>query len=216
MTSQITKASKSGSCVCTGPPEIEKYLNLARFLIDTRGNPEGRTGLYGPYAQDHQPVKAQTRAIGHAVRATYLYIPLTDIAALTGDAAYAQADERIWEDAINKRTYLTGGIGTYRDEEDYGDDYDLPNVAAWNEICAAYGNTFWNERLFQLNQDAKYVDVLERTLYNALLVGVSLTGDTYLYQAPLRTYGSFARQARLRAQLLPAEHRAHPPAAGRA
>jgi DUF1680 family protein len=171
-----------------------KYLNLARFLIDTRGNPEGRTGLYGPYAQDHLPVKAQTRAIGHAVRATYLYIPLTDIAALTGDAAYARADERIWEDAINKRTFVTGGIGSYRDEEDYGDDYDLPNVSAWNEICAAYGNTFWNQRLFQLYQDAKYVDVLERTLYNALLVGVSLTGDMYLYQAPLRTYGSFARQ----------------------
>ena len=172
----------------------EKYLNLARFLIDTRGNPEGRAGLYGPYAQDHQPVKAQTRAIGHSVRATYLYIPLTDIAALTGDIGYAQAGERIWEDAIGKRTYLTGGIGTYRDEEDYGDDYDLPNVAAWNEICAAYGNTFWNQRMFQLKQDAKYIDVLERTLYNALLVGVSLTGDTYLYQAPLRTYGSFARQ----------------------
>ncbi len=172
----------------------EKYLNLARFLLDTRGNPEGRTGLYGPYAQDHVPVKAQTRAIGHAVRAAYLYIPLTDIAALSGDPPYAQADERIWEDAINKRTYLTGGVGSYRDEEDYGDDYDLPNVAAWNEICAAYGNTFWNQRLFQLNQDAKYVDVLERTLYNALLAGVSLTGDTYLYQAPLRTYGGFARQ----------------------
>ncbi len=173
----------------------EKYLNLARFLIDTRGNPEGRTGLYGPYAQDHQPVKAQTRAIGHAVRATYLYIPLTDLAALTGDAGYAQADDRIWEDAINKRTYLTGGIGSYRDEEDYGDDYDLPNVAAWNEICAAYGNVFWNERLFQLHQDAKFVDALERTLYNALLVGVSLAGDRYLYQVPLRTYGAFARQA---------------------
>ncbi len=172
----------------------DKYLNLARFLLDTRGNPAGRTGLYGPYAQDHEPVKAQTRAIGHAVRATYLYIPLTDIAALTGDAAYSQADERIWQDAINKRTYLTGGIGSYRDEEDYGDDYDLPNLAAWDEICAAYGNVFWNQRLFQLKQDGKYVDVLERTLYNALLVGVSLAGDTYLYQAPLRAYGNFARQ----------------------
>jgi len=80
------------------------------------------------------------------------------------------------------------------DEEDYGDDYDLPNLAAWNEICAAYGNAFWNQKLFLLRQDAKFVDVLERTLYNAFLVGVSLSGDTYLYQAPLITYGNFARQ----------------------
>jgi DUF1680 family protein len=176
---------------CTGN---ERYLSLARFFLDTRGNPSGRTILYGPYAQDHEPVKAQTRSIGHAVRATYLYLPLTDIAALTADPEYARADERIWEDAVSKRTYLTGGIGSYRDEEDYGDDYDLPNLSAWNEICAAYGNTFWNQRLYLLNQDAKYIDVMERTLYNAFLVGVSLNGETYLYQAPLRTYGNFARQ----------------------
>jgi uncharacterized protein len=177
---------------CTGN---DRYLKLAQFFLDTRGNAASRSIMYGTYAQDQEPVKAQVRAIGHAVRATYLYTPLTDIAALTADPAYAQADERIWEDAISKRTYLTGGIGSYRDEEDYGDDYDLPNVAAWNEICAAYGNTQWNQRLFLLRQDAKYVDVLERTLYNAFLVGVSLAGDTYLYQAPLQTYGGFARQA---------------------
>ncbi len=110
---------------------------------------------------------------------------LTDIAALTGNAADVQAAERIWQDAVSKRTYLTGGVGTYRDEEDYGDDYDLPNLSCWNEICAAYGNTLWNERLFLLTQDAKYIDVLERTLYNGLLAGVSLAGDRYLYQAPL-------------------------------
>ncbi len=171
----------------------DRYLKLAQFFLDTRGNPQGRSILYGPYAQDHQPVKSQTRAIGHAVRATYLYTPLTEIAALTGDPEYAAADERIWNDAVSMRTYLTGGIGSYRDEEDYGDDYDLPNLGAWNEICAAYGNTFWNQKLFLLKQDAKYIDVLERTLYNALLVGVSLNGDTYLYQAPLKTYGSFTR-----------------------
>lgn len=176
---------------CTGST---KYLNLARFFLDARGDPADRPGLYGPYAQDHQPVKVQTRAIGHAVRATYLYMPLTDIAALTGDSEYARADERIWEDAVSKRTYLTGGVGSYRDEEDFGDDYDLPNLSAWNEICAAYGNTLWNQKLFLLRQDAKFIDVLERTLYNAFLVGVSLSGDTYLYQAPLRTYGGFARQ----------------------
>jgi hypothetical protein len=176
---------------CTGN---EKYLKLARFFLDSRGNPTGRTVMYGPYAQDQEPVKSQTRAIGHCVRATYLYIPLTDIAALTGDADYARADQRIWEDTVSKRIFLTGGFGSYRHEENFGDDYDLPNLACWNEICAAYGNILWNERLFLLRQEAKYVDIMERTLYNALLVGVSLAGDTYLYQAPLKAYSGFARQ----------------------
>jgi uncharacterized protein len=174
----------------------EKYIRLARFFLDERGNPGSGRALYGPYAQDHQPVVEQTRAIGHAVRATYLYGPLTDIAALTGESKYAQADERIWEDAVSKRTYLTGGVGSYRDDEDYGDDYDLPNLSCWNEICAAVGNTWWNHKMFLLNRDAKYLDVMERTLYNGLLTGVSLKGDTFLYQAPLKTYGSFARQPR--------------------
>ena len=173
----------------------EKYLRLARFFLDTRGNPSNRERMYGPYAQDHAPVKSQSRAIGHAVRATYLYIPLTEIAALTGDTEYARADERIWEDAVSRRTFLTGGIGSYRDEEDYGDDYDLPNLSCWNEICAAYGSTIWNQRLFQLHPDAKYVDVLERTLYNGVLVGVSQDGQEYLYQSPLRVLGDFSRQS---------------------
>jgi hypothetical protein len=176
---------------CTGN---EKYLKLARFFLDSRGNSAGRTVMYGPYAQDQESVKSQTRAVGHCVRATYLYIPLTDIAALTDDPEYAQADERIWEDAVSKRMFLTGGFGSYRHEENFGDDYDLPNVACWNEICAAYGTTLWNDKLFLLRQDAKYADVMERTLYNALLVGVSEAGDTYLYQAPLKTYSGFARQ----------------------
>jgi len=173
----------------------EKYLKLAKFFLDERGNPGSGRALYGPYAQDHVPVKSQTRAIGHCVRATYLYVPLTDIAVLTGDGEYARADERIWEDAVSKRTYLTGGIGSYRDGEDFGDDYDLPNLACWNEICAAFGNVLWNQRLFMLSRDAKYVDLMERILYNGLLVGVSLKGDTFLYQAPLNAEKAFARQA---------------------
>jgi DUF1680 family protein len=172
----------------------DRYLRLAKFFLDERGNPAGGRTLYGPYAQDHVPVKSQTRAIGHCVRATYLYVPLTDIAALTGDAEYARANERIWQDAVSKRTYLTGGIGSYRDEEDFGDDYDLPNLACWNEICAAFGNVLWNQRLFMFTQDAKYVDMMERILYNGLLVGVSLKGDTFLYQAPLKVEKGFARQ----------------------
>ena len=121
-------------------------------------------------------------------------MPLTDMIALTGEPKYDVADERIWQDALSKRTFLTGGIGSYRDQENFGDDYDLPNLACWNEICAAYGNTLWNEKLFLLKQESKYIDVMERMLYNALLVGVSLKGDTYLYQAPLKAYGDFARQ----------------------
>ncbi len=172
----------------------EKYLRLAKFFLDERGNPESGRPLYGSYAQDHVPVINQQRAIGHAVRATYLYVPLTDIAALTGDPAYIRATDRIWEDAVSKRTYLTGGVGSYRREEDFGDDYDLPNLHCWNEICAAFGNVLWNQRLFMLMRDAKYVDVMERILYNGLLVGVSLKGDTFLYQAPLKADEKFARQ----------------------
>ena len=174
----------------------ENYVRLAKFFLDERGNAQSGRTLYGEYAQDHVPLKSQTRAIGHAVRATYLYNPLTDIVALTGDVEYARAVDRIWEDAVTKRTYLTGGIGTYRDHEDYGDDYDLPNLSCWNEICAAVGNTWWSHRMFLLNQDAKCLDVAERILYNGLLAGVSLTGDQFLYQAPLKAYGGFARQPR--------------------
>jgi DUF1680 family protein len=174
----------------------ERYVALAKFLLDRRGNPEGGRTLYGEYAQDHVPIKSQTRAIGHAVRATYLYNSLTDIAALTGDPGYAQAADRIWEDAVTKRTYLTGGVGSYRDHEDYGDDYDLPNLACWNEICAAVGNAWWSHRMFLLNRDAKYLDVAERVMYNGLLAGVSLNGDHFLYQTPLKAYGDFARQPR--------------------
>jgi hypothetical protein len=171
----------------------KKYLDLAQFFIDRRGNNEDRTVMFGPYAQDDAKVQEATRAIGHAVRATYLYTPLADIAALTGDAAYARAAERIWLDAVGKRTYLTGGVGAYRDEEDYGDDYDLPNLSTWNEVCAAYGTLLWNRNMFLLSRDARYIDVLERTLYNGFLVGVSLDAQTYLYQAPLRAGGDFAR-----------------------
>jgi DUF1680 family protein len=103
----------------------ERYLKLARFLVDTRGTTNGGRESYGAYAQDHKPVKAQDRAIGHCVRATYLYSAVADLAALTPDAEYRQAAVRIWEDAVGKRTFLTGGVGSYREEEDFGDDFDL-------------------------------------------------------------------------------------------
>jgi DUF1680 family protein len=171
----------------------ERYLKLAQFFLDRRGNPENREVMYGPYAQDHRPIVDQERAIGHAVRATYLYMSLTDIAALTGKRDYRHAIERIWQDAVAKRTYLTGGVGAYRDEEDYSDDFDLPNLSTWNEICAAFGSTMWNHRMFLASKDAAYIDMLERTLYNGFLVGISLDAQKYLYQAPLRSYGDFDR-----------------------
>jgi DUF1680 family protein len=173
-----------------------KYLNLARFFVDVRGTTQGGRQMYGSYSQDHMPVREQSRAIGHAVRATYLYIALADLAALTGDSGYAAASDRIWTDAVSKRTFVTGGIGSYRAEEDFGDDYDLPNAAAWNEICAAVGNILWNQRMFLLDQDARYVDEMERILYNGFLVGVSQTGDRFLYQAPLMGFAGFQRQPR--------------------
>jgi hypothetical protein len=135
--------------------------------------------------------------MGHSVRATYLYGPLVDIAALTADKEYAQAANRIWEDAVGKRTYLTGGIGSYRHEENYSfDDFELPNMGCWNEICAACGNVWWNHKMFLLNRDARYIDMMERILYNGFLVGVSFKGDTFLYQAPLKTHGDFSRHER--------------------
>jgi DUF1680 family protein len=173
-----------------------KYLNLARFFVDVRGTTQGGRQMYGSYSQDDMPVREQSRAIGHAVRATYLYIALADLAALTGDPGYAAASDRIWNDAVSKRTFVTGGIGSYRDEEDFGDDYDLPNAAAWNEICAAVGNILWNHRMFLLHEDARYMDELERILYNGFLVGVSQTGDRFLYQAPLIAFAGFQRQPR--------------------
>ena len=176
----------------------EKYLKLATFFLDERGNwkAAGRPS-FGDYAQDSVPVKQQTRAMGHSVRATYLYGPLVDIAALTADKEYVQAADRIWEDAFGKRTYLTGGIGSYRHEENYSfDDYHLPNLGCWNEICAACGNVWWNHKMFLLKQDARYLDAMEQILYNGFLTGVSVKGDTFLYQAPLKTYGDFTRHAR--------------------
>ena len=172
----------------------ERYLRLAQFLVDTRGTKNGGREMVGPYAQDHAPVKAQDRAIGHCVRATYLYSAVADLAALVPDPEYRNAAVRIWEDAVGKRTFLTGGVGSYRDEEDFGDDYDLPNLGCWNEVCAAVGNVLWNHRMFLMTGEARYADLMERILYNGVLAGVSLSGDRFLYQTPLKALPGFERQ----------------------
>ncbi|MFI5179650.1 MAG: beta-L-arabinofuranosidase domain-containing protein, partial [Vicinamibacterales bacterium] len=146
-----------------------------------------------PSAQDYEPVIAQREAVGHAVRATDLDIPLADIAATTGKPEYLRALDRIWEDAVYGKTYVTGSIGSIRFHEQFGAPYELPNLSGWSETCASYGDVVWNHRMFLLHKDAKYVDQLERVLYNGFLDGVSLAGDRFFYQNPLMSYGNYDR-----------------------
>jgi hypothetical protein len=165
----------------------ERYLNLAKFMLDSRG-PGGNS-----YNQANLRVVDQTYAEGHAVRATYMYSGMADVAAMTGDAAYVRAIDKIWENVVGKKLYITGGIGAIGAGEAFGSDYELPNLSAYAETCAAVGNDFWNQRLFLLHGDAKYVDVMERTLYNGLISGVSLDGKSFFYQNPLESMGRRGR-----------------------
>ena len=174
-----------------------RYLELARFLLDERGKDDyPRSGEYAldrTYAQDHLPVVRQADAVGHAVRATYLYTPLAELAWLTGRPDYRRAADRIWEDATYRKTYVTGAVGSIRFHEQFGAPYELPNLSAWNETCASYGSIVWNQRMFLLHQDARYLDLLERTLHNGFLDGVSLDGSRFFYQNPLMSYGNYER-----------------------
>ena len=175
----------------------DRYWKLAKFFLDERGKDDyPRQGEYAndrTYAQDHKPVLQQTEAVGHCVRATYLYIPFTDIAALTGAPEYASAIDSIWQDAVSRKTYITGAIGSVRFHEQFGEAYELPNLNAWNETCASYGNFVWNHRMFLLHRDARYADLMERVLYNGFLDGVSMKGDRFFYQNPLKSYGNYER-----------------------
>lgn len=164
----------------------KEYLQLARFFIDERGkrqyNPKSRNQWEnGKYWQDQEPVVNQSEAVGHAVRAMYLYAAMADIAALDGDTAYLHAIDRIWDNMATKKIYVQGGIGAIPDGERFGENYELPNATAYNETCAAIGNAFWNVRMFQLHGDAKYVDMLEKVLYNGLISGVGLDGKSFFY-----------------------------------
>lgn len=169
----------------------ERYLELARFFLDERGYYHGReeNRLFDipGYAQDHLPVTEQKEAVGHAVRAAYMYAAMADVAALTGDQAYTQALETIWENVVYKKLYLTGGIGARHHGESFGDDYELPNATAYAETCAAIANIYWNHRMFLLHGDSKYLDVLERSLYNGFLSGIALSGDAFFYPNPLES-----------------------------
>jgi len=171
----------------------ERYLNLAKFFLDVRGKPlEGRE-LWGEYNQDHEPAINQDEAVGHAVRASYMYAGMADVAALTGDASYTKAIDRLWENVVGKKLYIIGGIGATGSGEAFGKNYELPNMSGYNETCAAIGNVFWNHRLFLLHGHAKYIDVLERTLYNGLISGVSLDGNLFFYTNPLASVGQHTR-----------------------
>jgi DUF1680 family protein len=169
-----------------------RYLNLAKFMLDARG-PDGMKGSGREYNQSHIHVVDQTEAVGHAVRATYMYSGMADVAALTGDQAYVHAIDKIWDNVASKKLYITGGIGATSSGEAFGNNYELPNMTAYNETCAAVGNDFWNHRLFLLHADSKYIDVMERTLYNGLISGVSLDGKTFFYPNPLESYGQHQR-----------------------
>ncbi len=167
-----------------------RCLRLAKFFLDERGRANGRD-VYGPYCQDHLPVTEQRSAVGHAVRAGYMYAGMTDIAALTGDAHYAAAVDALWHNVVGKKLALTGGIGARHDGEAFGDDYELPNLTAYNETCAAQASILWNQRLFLLTGEAKYIDVLERTLYNGFLAGVGMDGTSFYYVNPLACDGEY-------------------------
>ena len=169
-----------------------RYLNLAKFLLDSRG-PNSGPGSGREYNQSHRKIVDQTEAVGHAVRAAYMYSGIADVAALTGDAAYIKAIDTIWENVVGRKLYITGGIGATGAGEAFGRNYELPNMSAYCETCAAVGNDYWNQRLFLLHGDAKYVDVMERTLYNGLISGVSLDGKAFFYPNPLESVGQHQR-----------------------
>jgi DUF1680 family protein len=170
-----------------------RYLKLAKFFLDVRGKPLDGRKLNGEYSQDHQPVLQQDEAAGHAVRAGYMYSGMADVAALTNDNAYIKAIDRLWDNVAGKKLYLTGGIGAKGANEGFGGNYELPNMSAYNETCASIANVYWNHRLFLLHGDTKYLDVVERTLYNALLSGISLEGTRFFYPNPLASVGQHER-----------------------
>lgn len=165
----------------------KRYLDLAKLFIDRRGHGLGSRGAYN---QDHIPVVEQEEAVGHAVRANYMYTAVTDIAALTGDPGYLIAIDKIWNNVVSKKIYLTGGVGSTYGNEAYGKNYELPTIS-YAETCAAIANVYWNYRMFLLHGDSKYMDVLERTLYNGLISGISMDGTKFFYPNVLYSDGNY-------------------------
>jgi uncharacterized protein len=190
-----------------------RYLALAKFFLDERGRehdgkpyPEGSFAIYNDrgYKQDHEPVVDQHKASGHAVRATYLYIGMSDVAARTEAPGYETPLDDIWKDVVSTKLYLTGGIGSRGTFESFGEDYELPNRTAYTESCAAVGNDLWNHRMFLASGDPRFLDVMERILYNGALSGVAASGDRFFYQNPLESEGGVERSAYFEVACCPA------------
>jgi DUF1680 family protein len=175
----------------------KRYLEGAQYFIDARGHGLlGRPyGQHEPsYSQDHEPLRDQSEVVGHAVRALYLYSGAADVYAETGERALLQALRRLWENMTTRRMYVSGGLGSRYEGEAFGKDFELPNERAYTETCAAIANVMWNWRMLALEGEARYADLIEHTLYNAVLPGLSLDGQHYFYQNPLADDGSHRRQ----------------------
>ena len=185
---QIAEMALARLYVLTGE---KKYLDEAKFLLDYRG----KTKVKNVYSQSDKPVVDQTEAWGHAVRAGYMYASMADVAALTGDTAYINAITTIYENIVSKKYYLTGGVGARHQGEAFGADYELPNLTAYNETCAAISMVYLFERMFLLRGEAKYIDCLERTLYNGVISGMSVDGGKFFYPNPLSSDGVFTFNA---------------------
>jgi DUF1680 family protein len=185
---------------CTGE---KKWLDLAQFFLDVRGRggdylrhpPDSRFEVYNDsvYFQMHKPVLEQTEAVGHAVRGAYMYTAMADVSEQTGYNRYLEASQRIWDDVTERKIYITGGIGSKEHGEAFGQKFELPNMTAYTETCASVANVFWNHRLYRATGEAKYIDVLERTLYNGLISGIGSDGCHFFYPNPLESDGSFER-----------------------
>jgi DUF1680 family protein len=206
-----------------GHPEIElalvklaqatgeqRYLELSRYFVEERGrqphyfDQEAQSRGDDPalfwaknyeYCQAHLPVREQPQVVGHAVRAVYLYSAMADLAGAYGDASLLETCQHLWQQLTTRRMYVMGGIGTSRHNEGFTSDYDLPNQSAYAETCAAIGLIFWAQRMLQLDLDRRYTDVLELALYNAVISGVALDGETFFYDNPLASNGTHHRQA---------------------
>lgn len=187
----------------------KRYLQLSHYFIEERGqqphyfDSEAKARGDDPahfwarsyeYNQSHQPVREQQKVVGHAVRAMYLLSAVADLARELPDPSLREVCERLWQDLTSTRLYVTGGIGSSKDNEGFTSDYDLPNMQAYAETCAAIGLVFWNHRLLQLDADSRYADLLERSLYNGILSGISLDGASFFYVNPLESKGTHHRQ----------------------
>ena len=202
---QIAEMGLAKLYIATGD---KKYLDMAKFFLDKRGKRDTAwkqtpNGLYDndgyyhrldDYSQSHRPVLEQDEAVGHAVRAGYMYAGMADVAALTGDKRYIDAIDRIWDNIVGKKYYITGGVGATASGEAFGKNYELPNMSAYCETCAAIAQVYLNYRLFLLHGDSKYYDALERSLYNGVISGISIDGGKFFYPNPLQSMGQHQRQ----------------------